>query len=120
MSHTHAEQAYDDAVAAQPESLLLDIGGEIGALIIYAEETCLGREVDVTPVGQPRSHHLHTMIRRRRAPGRVFVAGVYPELRQGTYTVWGLDGQPLGQVRIVGGQVTEFAGGDCHLQPATV
>ena len=38
------------------------------------------------------------MIRRRRGVGREFIAGVYPELLEGTYTVWGLDGHPLGEV----------------------
>jgi hypothetical protein len=55
------------------------------------------------------------MIRRRRAVTREFIAGVYPELPEGTYTVWGLDGEPLGETTIHGGQVSEFHAGDCHL-----
>jgi hypothetical protein len=97
-----------------PEALVLDIGGEIGALVLYAEEACLGLEIDLTPAGAPRSHHLHTMIRRRRAVDREFIAGVYPELAQGTYTVWGVDDRPLGEVVIVGGQVSEFRSGNCR------
>ena len=61
---------------------------------------CLGQEIDLTPVGVPRSHHMHTMIRRRRGVGREFIAGVYPELQEGDYTVWGIDGHPLGEVTI--------------------
>jgi hypothetical protein len=94
--------------------LVLDIGEDIGALILYAEEGCLGHEIDLTPVGVPRSHHMHTMIRRRRGVGREFIAGVYPELSEGDYTVWGLDGHPLGAVTIVGGRVSEFRAGDCR------
>jgi hypothetical protein len=97
------------------EALVLDIGDDIGALILYAEESCLGQEVDLTPAGAPRSHHMHTMIRRRRAVGREFIAGVYPELASGDYELWGLDGVALGPVTISGGAVTEFQGGDCHL-----
>jgi hypothetical protein len=93
---------------------MLDIGEDIGALILYAEESCLGREIDLTPVGVPRSHHMHTMIRRRRAFDREFIAGVYPELTEGTYTVWGVDDLPLGDVTIVGGQVSEFRAGSCR------
>jgi hypothetical protein len=95
------------------ESLVLDIGGNIGALVLYAEEECLGTEIDLTPVGQPRSHLMHTMIRRRRAIDREFIAGVYPELSAGEYVVWGTDGIPLGQVAIAGGQVSEFRAGNC-------
>jgi hypothetical protein len=98
-----------------PDALVLDIGGDIGALILYADETCLGSEVDLTPTGAPRSHHIHTMVRRRRATKKDIIAGLYPELPQGTYTIWGLeDSGPIGEVTIVGAQVSEFHAGDCR------
>lgn len=97
-----------------PEALVLDIGGDIGALILFADESCLGQEIDLTPAGLPRSHHTHNLIRRRRAANREIIAGVYPELQAGTYTVWGLDGEPLGSTTIHGGQVSEFHAGNCH------
>jgi len=101
-----------------PEALVLDIGGTVGALVLYAEASCLGQEIDVTPVGAPRSRHMHTMIRRRRAVDREFIAGVYPELEEGIYTVWGIDGNPLGEVTIAGGHVSEFQSGDCRASRA--
>ncbi len=105
----------DSGPAAGPaEALVLDIGGHVGALILFADESCLGQEIDLTPAGRPRSHHLHTMIRRRRAVDREFIAGVYPELRAGAYTVWGLDGGSLGDVTIIGGEVAQFHAGACR------
>jgi hypothetical protein len=71
-----------------PDALVLDIGDDVGALIIYADEACLGSAIDLTPVGAPQSHHIHTMIRRRRATDRDVIAGLFPELREGVYTVW--------------------------------
>jgi len=114
--HYPVEAPFVDDGPAQgpPEALVLDIGDGIGALVLYADESCLGREIDLTPVGAPRSHHLHTMIRRRRAVGREFIAGVYPEVVEGIYTVWGIDGLPMGEVTIVGGHVSEFRSGDCR------
>ena len=98
-----------------PDALVLDIGGDVGALIIYADESCLGAEIDLTPAGAPRSHHLHTMVRRCRATGRDVIAGLYPEVREGAYTVWGLGNTgPIGEVTIVGGRVSEFPGGSCR------
>ncbi len=110
------ERPYVDAgpTDGPAEALVLDIGGDVGALILFSEESCLGQEVDLSPAGAARSHHTHTMIRRRRAVGREFIAGVYPELREGAYTVWGLDGPALGEVTIVGGQVSEFHAGNCR------
>ncbi len=89
---TGGEQSYEDPgpLSGPPDALVLDIGDDIGALVLYADESCLGAEVDITPTGAPRSHHIHTMIRRRRASGRDVVAGLYPQLAAGTYTVWGL------------------------------
>src|SRR5271170_3391997 len=78
--HTHGpvEAPYVDEgpTAGPPDALVLDIGEDIGALILYAEEGCLGQEIDLTPIGAPRSHHMHTMIRRRRGVGREFIVGV--------------------------------------------
>jgi hypothetical protein len=117
--HVQVEAPYVDEgpTDGPPEALLLDIGGTVGALVLYADEACLGLEIDVTLVGAPRSHHMHTMIRRRRAVDREFIAGVYPELEEGAYTVWGIDDAPLGEVTIVGGRVSEFQAGDCRSHP---
>lgn len=102
-------------LSGPPDALVLDIGGDIGALIVYADESCLGSEIDLTPVGAPRSHHLHTMVRRRRATGKDVIAGLYPEVGEGVYTIWGVGATgPLGEVTVVGGRVSEFQGGDCR------
>jgi hypothetical protein len=111
------EQPFEDRGprSGPPDALVLDIGDDVGALIIYADESCLGSEIDLTPAGAPRSHQTHTMVRRRRATGRDIIAGLYPELREGTYTVWGVgDSGPIGQVSVVGARVAEFHGGDCR------
>ena len=114
--HPSVEAPYvDEGPSDGPaDALVLDIGGNVGALVLYSDEACLGLEIDLTPAGAPRSHHMHTMIRRRRAVDREFIAGVYPELVEGTYTVWGVDDRPLGEVTIVGGQVSEFDSGSCR------
>ncbi len=111
------EQPFEDSGprSGPPDALVLDIGGDVGALIIYADEPCLGSEIDLTPVGAPRNHHLHTMIRRRRATNKDVIAGLYPEVAEGSYIVWGLqDSGPLGEVTIKGGQVCEFHAGNCR------
>ena len=112
------EEPFEDSGprSGPPDALVLDIGGDVGALIVYAEETCLGSEIDLTPAGSPQSHQVHTMIRRRRATNRDVIAGLFPELPRGTYTVWGLSGKPIGEVTIVGGQISEFRGGDCGFE----
>jgi hypothetical protein len=116
------EQPFVDSgpTSGPPDALVLDIGGDVGALLLYADESCLGQEIDLTLTGVPRSHHLHTMIRRRRAFARDVIVGVYAEVAAGDYVLWGLDGEPLGVVAVAGGEVAEFHGGNCGLVPARV
>lgn len=105
-----AEEPYVDGgpTDGPPDAIVLDIGGDVGALILYADPDWLGVEIDLTPDGSPRSHHVHTMIRRRRTAQREVIAGVYPELVAGTYTLWHPDGNQLARVEIRGGTVAEI------------
>jgi len=96
------------------DALVLDIGGDIGALVLYADQNLVGVEIDLTPAGRPSHHAVHTAVRRRRVADRDIVCGVYPELPAGTYTVWGLHGAPIATVRIDGGVVSEHDAGDCR------
>ena len=91
------------------DSLVLDIGGDVGALVLYADECCLGLEIEVSRPGDPG--RTHTSIRRLRTSTGTVVAGVYPALPEGEYTVWGLDGAPTGRAQVAGGRVAEFRGG---------
>jgi hypothetical protein len=95
--------------SGEPDALVLDIGGDIGALVLFTTTEALGAEIEVSRWGDP--HRTHTLIRRRRAAGADVCAGVYPSLVAGEYVIWGLDGTPVATVHIVGGQVTEYDGG---------
>jgi hypothetical protein len=107
---TTAELPYVDPGpgSGPPDALVLDIGGDTGALVVHAPEAWIGVELDVTRVGEPRSHHRHLMIRRLRAVGGDVVAGVLPQLAGGSYTVWGPDGASLAVVSVEGGRVAEL------------
>lgn len=96
------------------DSLVLDIGGDVGALIVYATVDCVGLEIDLTPSGTSRSHRVHTDIRLRQTTHGGVAAGVFPDVAAGTYTVWGLDSDPLGTAAITGGTVTTFEAADCR------
>ncbi|HZQ59469.1 MAG TPA: hypothetical protein VFA84_15620 [Acidimicrobiales bacterium] len=88
-----------------PDALVLDIGGEIGALVVHAPPSWIGTELDVTAEGEPRSHHRHLLVRRLHAGGHDVVAGVLPSLPAGAYTVWGPSGSPVASVSVSGGTV---------------
>lgn len=92
--------------AAVPScGVMLDIGGDTGALVVHATEALLGREVEVSPAAAGRKR-VHAVVHERQAAGRLVFAAVFPSLGQGDYVLW--DGErTLGRVTITGGQVTE-------------
>ena len=90
-------------------TVMLDIGGDLGALIITTAESLLLAEIEVSHAdADPHAHRPHVAVRERRGPGGVQYAAIYPSLPSGDYTVWGLDGQPADKVQIVGGEVAQL------------
>ncbi len=83
--------------------VLLDIGGDVGALIVVMPADLVGHEVEVLAAGEhptgPHTEHGHghghghddgaplhvAVVRRPLGPGREVPALVYPELREGSY-----------------------------------
>ncbi|MHB8378617.1 MAG: phospholipase [Acidimicrobiales bacterium] len=82
-------------------SVVLDIGGDVGALMLRTSSAMLGHEIELIPDDDaPRTH---SAVRERQSPrGRSFAA-VYPSLKLGTYSV---EGSAL-RVAVVGGRVTD-------------
>jgi hypothetical protein len=86
---------------------VLDIGGDVGALVLYTDERHLGREIEICPIGD-ESRRVHTAIHERRVGERRLYAGVYPELPAGNYRIWIDDPALPDTVTIVGGEVAEM------------
>ena len=88
--------------------VLLDIGEEVGALVVRVPEEWCGHELEISPRGRPRSRS-HTVARRRHVPTGPVVAAVFPAVPAGDHDVWAPDGAPLGTARVTAGRVTEMA-----------
>jgi len=97
-------ETYDDR--GQGGAVVLDIGDDVGALILYTGEELRGREIEVSPKGRD-AWRVHTAIRERQANGRTIFAGVYLALPADDYTIWRDATTPAGEVTIVGGAVAE-------------
>lgn len=118
-------------------SVVLDIGGDVGALIITTEpdlhlvEIELSRADGTHPLpedaperrsavhahghdhgAEPHTHeavpHTHVAVRQRRGTDGSRFAAIYPALREGAYVIHRPDGSDE-QVDVVGGQVTEVS-----------
>jgi len=92
---------------AHSEPIVLDIGQDIGALVVYTGEEMRGREIEVSLVGR-ETKRTHTSILERRVNGRVIYAGVFAALPSGDYTIWM---EPISEVTVRGGHVAEA---DCR------
>ncbi len=93
----------------QGGSLVLDIGGDIGALIAYLPESFAGTEVYIS-VADGSEPFTHTGVHPRGAGGTLRQTAVYPELTTGDYQLWHpADASPLGEpVHVEGGAVAEL------------
>ena len=109
--HGHAHPHPADPEVAQlgpsdPGSVVLDIGGVNGSLMILTGEDLAGAEIEISRVGDDATR-THIAIRERRTPTGTRWAGIFPPLLEGDYTVWNLDSTAHEIVTIVAGEVTQ-------------
>ncbi len=90
-----------------PGSVLLDIGGDVGALIIITPARMAGEEIHISPLHDPAGR-THALVRERRLGPASCHAAVYPALAAGDYTIWRHAGSPAGTVRIDGGAAASY------------
>ena len=95
-------ERHDDRV--HTESVVLDIGQDVGALLIYTTAELRGREIEVS-ARAGGAKRVHVEVLERRVNGRAVFAAVFPGLRAGDYEIWENDPSPRGTVTIVGGEV---------------
>ncbi len=93
------------------QQVVLDIGEDVGALIVYTAATFINHELEVGPreIAWLRTH---TEVRERRFGGSTVCAAVFPELPAGTYMLW-RDSQNGEVVTIGGGVVAEVDWREC-------
>lgn len=89
-------------------AVVLDVGGDVGALVVTTGEGWVGAEIELSPVGAEHGR-LHVAVRERRGTGRSRFAAVFPALDAGDYVVWGRSERPVATVTVVGGQVAQLA-----------
>jgi hypothetical protein len=66
--------------------VVLDIGEDTGALVLYTPPSLHRREIEVDLLGSD-TPRVHSAVLERSANGRTLYAAVYPELPAGVYTV---------------------------------
>jgi hypothetical protein len=105
----HAERAEHTEHDPPPyRGIVLDIGGDVGALLVHAPAGMLGDEVEIS-VTDRGAHRVHAVVREQWTWSGAVTVAVFPDLREGDYVVWGRSGSshPCGRVHVDGGRVAE-------------
>jgi hypothetical protein len=97
----------EQSAHATQAAVVLDIGGDIGALVLYTGAEDDAAEIDISPGSDPAAPRSHNQVHPRRAPAGTIYSAVYPALTAGTYTIWRDAHTPEATIAIRGGQVTE-------------
>jgi hypothetical protein len=113
--HAHAHKGSEENYAARrhPEHVVLDIGDDIGALILHTHAEMVGVEVEISASGED-DRRSHKDVLEREINGRPAYTAVFDNIREGSYTLWVDDVARERDVIITGGAISEL---DWSLRP---
>jgi hypothetical protein len=86
---------------------MLDIGDDVGALVLITDASLVGAEIEVSPLGRS-DLRTHAEVHPRRAGGDTLHAAIFVRLLAGPYTVWRPHGEAWGIATIEGGKVAQL------------
>ena len=104
--HRDAHQSESYAARKHPEFVVLDIGDDVGALIVHTQPGMHGAEVEISAASND-GRRSHKEVLERTIGGQPAFTAVFDGLRAGTYTLW-TDGEARERgLEVPGGTVTE-------------
>jgi|tagenome__1003787_1003787.scaffolds.fasta_scaffold18801125_2 hypothetical protein len=92
---------------AEGSSLVLDIGGDTGAVVVYLAALPRDGELEMRPTGDPAGR-FHTGVHIRGVAGVRTPVAVFPAVRAGDYEVLDARLAPVAELSVAGGRVTEL------------
>jgi hypothetical protein len=102
--HDHHHHHAGDVRA---QAVVLDLGKDIGALVVYTDPELVGVEIEISPAGDDAGRS-HKQVLLRSTGGSTVAALVYDNLREGEYTLWHDGVAKDRNVRVRGGAVAEL------------
>jgi len=100
MSENHAARPH-------PEPVVLDIGDELGALVVYTDPDLHGTEIEISRRGDDDRRE-HKDVLERAHGSRPSFAAVFDRLEEGVYSLWVDDTPRARNVVVSGGSVAEL------------
>ena len=92
-----------------PGTVVLELGADVGALVLFTPAELDGREIEISRDDAPAGRRTHSQVRPRHMPTETKYAAVYPDLPAGPYTIWADESRGAGRVVIAGGRVTNWS-----------
>jgi hypothetical protein len=92
-----------------PGTVILELGAEVGALVLFTQADMDGREIEISAERHAPGRRTHSRVRARHMAAGTRYAAVYPDLPAGSYTIWADQRRPAGRVVITGGRVTNWS-----------
>jgi hypothetical protein len=90
-----------------PEFVVLEIGEDVGALIVHADPKLHGLEIEISPA-EDDARRSHKEVLERAAGGESAYTAVFDQLPAGTYTLWSEGAARVRGVKVDGGHVAEL------------
>ena len=105
-SHMQTASAENHSARKHPEFVVMNIGGELGGLIVQTDPQLHGTEVEISPTGADHQR-AHKDVLERSANGQPAFTAVFDALLTGSYTLWNDNHAVSRNVTITGGEVTQ-------------
>jgi hypothetical protein len=103
---THEHPAEDYSARKHPEFVVLEIGGNLGALVVHTDADMHGVEIEISPEHDHRRRSHKQVL--ERSNGRPAFTAVFDGLAAGSYALWDAGRARARSVAIEGGLVTDL------------
>lgn len=108
MTNVHGTGHAPYSARSHPEYVVLEIGEDVGALIVHTDAELHGVEIEISPAGDD-AQRSHKEVLERSTGGRPAYTAVFDRVPEGAYTLWTAGVPRARNVTVAGGQVAELS-----------
>ena len=100
---------------SHPEHVVLEIGEDVGAIVVYTAAELHGTEIEISASGNDRDR-THKDVLNRPINSRPTYAAVFDKIQEGSYTLW-IGGAAIARDVVVAGAASPSSTGAAYRRP---